>query len=135
MLATRVGYAGGATDHPTYEQVCTDRTGHAEVVEVTYDPSRVDYDTLLNVFWENHDPTTRNRQGPDVGTQYRSVVFYATPEQKAAATASRDALQSSGKLHRPRRDGDRAKRQPAFHPAEEYHQRYLAKRGLASCHI
>ncbi len=83
MLATRVGYAGGATDHPTYEQVCTDRTGHAEVVEVIFDPSRVTYDKLLDVFWENHDPTTRNRQGPDVGTQYRSVVFYTTPEQKS----------------------------------------------------
>lgn len=133
VLATRVGYAGGATDHPTYEQVCTDRTGHAEVVEVTYDPSRVNYDTLLNVFWENHDPTTRNRQGPDVGTQYRSVVFYATPEQKAAATTSRDALQSSGKLQRP--VVTEIEPAPAFHPAEEYHQRYLEKRGLASCHI
>jgi peptide-methionine (S)-S-oxide reductase len=133
VLATRVGYAGGTTDHPTYEQVCTDRTGHAEVVEVTYDPSRVDYDKLLSVFWENHDPTTRNRQGPDVGTQYRSVVFYATPEQKAAATASRDALQASGKLPRP--VVTEIEPAPSFHPAEEYHQRYLEKRGLSSCHI
>jgi peptide-methionine (S)-S-oxide reductase len=133
VLATRVGYAGGRTDHPTYEQVCTDRTGHAEVVEVTYDPSRVSYDKLLDVFWENHDPTTRNRQGPDVGTQYRSAVFYTTPEQKAAAIASRDALQASGRLHRP--VVTEIELAPAFHPAEEYHQRYLEKRGQASCHI
>ena len=133
VLATRVGYAGGATDHPTYEQVCTDRTGHAEVVEVIFDPSRVTYDKLLDVFWENHDPTTRNRQGPDVGTQYRSVVFYTTPEQKAAAIASRDRLQASGRLHRP--VVTEIEPAPAFHAAEEYHQLYLEKRGQASCHI
>jgi len=133
VLATRVGYAGGATDHPTYEQVCTDRTGHAEVVEVTYDPSRVSYEQLLAVFWENHDPTTLNRQGPDVGTQYRSVVFYASPEQQAAAIAARDALQVRGRYRKP--VVTQIEPAPAFHPAEEYHQRYLEKRGLASCHI
>lgn len=133
VLATRVGYAGGQTDHPTYDQVCTDRTGHAEVVEVTYDPSRVSYEQLLKVFWENHDPTTPNRQGPDVGSQYRSAVFYASPEQHAAAIAARDALQGSGRYRKP--VVTEIEPAPKFHPAEEYHQRYLEKRGLASCHI
>jgi peptide-methionine (S)-S-oxide reductase len=133
VLATRVGYAGGSTDRPTYEEVCSDRTGHAEVVEVTYDPSRVTYDQLLAVFWENHDPTTRNRQGPDVGSQYRSVVFYGSPAQQAAATAARDALKTSGRYRKP--VVTEIEPAPRFHPAEEYHQRYLEKRGQASCHI
>lgn len=133
VLGTSVGYAGGATDNPTYEQVCTDKTGHAEVVQVTYDPTRVAYEDLLRVFWDNHDPTTLNRQGPDVGTQYRSVIFYANPAQRAAAEASRDARQSSGRYRKP--IVTQIEPAPAFHPAEEYHQRYLEKRGLASCHI
>lgn len=133
VLATSAGYAGGTTDSPTYEQVCTDKTGHAEVVQVTYDPARVAYEDLLRVFWDNHDPTTLNRQGPDVGTQYRSVIFYANPAQRAAAEVSRDARQSSGRYRKP--IVTQIEPAPAFHPAEEYHQRYLEKRGLASCHI
>lgn len=133
VLATRAGYAGGAKANPTYKEVCSDRTGHAETVEVVYDPKRVTYDQLLSVFWENHDPTTLNRQGPDVGSQYRSVIFYTSPEQQAAATASRDALQSSGRYRRPIVTAIEPAR--PFYPAEDYHQQYLEKRGLASCHI
>jgi peptide-methionine (S)-S-oxide reductase len=128
-----VGYTGGTTENPTYEQVCTDRTGHAEAVEVEYDPRRVSYDKLLEVFWGEHDPTQKNRQGPDVGTQYRTAIFTHSPEQKAAAEASRDALSKSGKFSRP----IVTEIVPAvrFWPAEEYHQRYLEKRGLATCRI
>ncbi|HTD59395.1 MAG TPA: peptide-methionine (S)-S-oxide reductase MsrA, partial [Gemmatimonadaceae bacterium] len=113
--------------------VCTDRTGHAEAVEVTYDPAKVSYDDLLKIFWENHDPTTLNRQGPDVGTQYRSASFYQNEAQHAAAIASRDALEAQHKFRRP----IVTQIVPAepFHPAEEYHQRYLEKRGLSSCHV
>jgi len=133
VVSTAAGYAGGSLPDPTYEDVCTDRTGHAEVVEVEYDPARVSYENLLKVFWENHDPTTPNRQGPDVGTQYRSVVFFHDPEQEKAAAKSKEELEKSGRF----------KRQivtqivPAapFYRAEEYHQRYLEKRGLAHCHI
>ncbi len=133
VLSTRVGYTGGQLERPTYEAVCTDRTGHAEAVEVTYDPSRVAYDALLNVFWENHDPTTLNRQGPDVGTQYRSAIFYHSPAQREAAEASKAALTESGRFRRP----IVTQIVPAvpFWPAEDYHQQYLEKRGLASCHI
>ena len=130
---TRVGYAGGSTSNPTYEQVCTDRTGHAEVVEVTYDPSQISYDELLRVFWENHDPTTLNRQGPDVGTQYRSVIFYTTPSQERVATASRAARDAGGFHCRPIVTS--IEPAPKFYEAEDYHQRYLEKRGLASCHV
>jgi len=133
VTATRVGYTGGATLRPTYEQVCTDRTGHAEAVEVTYDPTRVSYDDLLRVFWENHDPTQRNRQGPDVGTQYRSAIFVYDPEQDAAARRSKEHLTTAGAYRRP----IVTEIVPAveFYPAEDYHQQYLEKRGLASCHI
>jgi len=133
VRGTRVGYGGGSAPNPTYEQVCTDRTGHAEVVEVTFDPTRVTYDELLRVFWENHDPTTMNRQGPDVGTQYRSVIFYTTPAQQATAAASRAARDASGRHRRPIVTA--IEPAPPFYEAEEYHQRYLEKRGLASCHI
>lgn len=128
-----VGYLGGTLANPTYKDVCTGRTGHAEVVQVQYDPREVSYDRLLEVFWENHDPTTLNRQGPDVGTQYRSAIFYHTPQQKATAEASKARLEASGKLRRP----VVTEITPAstFYPAEDYHQRYLEKRGLASCHI
>lgn len=130
---TAVGYSGGTSANPTYKEVCSDGTGHAEVVEVLYDPAVVSYDALLQVFWDNHNPTTLNRQGPDVGTQYRSAVFYHDDEQKQAAERSKQALAASGKW------GSRAivtEIAPArsFWIAEEYHQRYLEKRGLTQCH-
>lgn len=133
VKATAVGYTGGQTKNPTYEQVCSDRTGHAEAVEVEFDPTELKYDDLLKVFWENHDPTQVNRQGPDYGSQYRSAIFYHSPEQLAAATASKDGLAASGKLKRP----IATQIVPAehFYPAEDYHQQYLEKRGMASCHI
>ena len=133
VVDAAVGYAGGTTENPSYREVCSDRTGHAEVVEVEYDPARVSYDDLLTVFWENHDPTTLNRQGPDVGTQYRSVVFFHTPEQEEAARASKERLEKSGRFRRP----IVTQIEPAaeFWRAEDYHQQYLEKRGLASCHI
>lgn len=128
-----VGYEGGKLDNPTYEEVCTDTTGHAEVVEVTFDPAQVTYDALLKVFFENHDPTTLNRQGPDVGKQYRSVIFYHSPEQKAAAEAFKQRLADAGAFRRPIVTAI----EPAqtFWRAEEYHQRYLEKHGRASCHV
>jgi peptide-methionine (S)-S-oxide reductase len=133
VISTAVGYMGGTLSKPTYKDVCTDRTGHAEVVEVVYDPAKVTYDALLSVFWENHDPTTLNRQGPDVGTQYRSVIFFHSPEQEAAAKASKEVLERSGAYKRP----IVTEIVPAagFWRAEEYHQAYLEKRGLAQCHI
>jgi peptide-methionine (S)-S-oxide reductase len=134
VLATTVGYTGGTVDRPTYELVCTDRTGHAEAVEVQYDPARVSYQDLLKVFWENHDPTTLDRQGPDFGRQYRSAIFYHTPQQQAAATASRQALQQSGK-HGARPIVTEIVAAGPFYRAEEYHQKYLEKRGLSSCHL
>jgi peptide-methionine (S)-S-oxide reductase len=133
VKATAVGYMGGKLKDPTYQDVCTDRTGHAEVVQVEFDPSEVSYEELLRVFWENHDPTTLNRQGPDVGTQYRSVIFYHTPEQEAAAKASKEALAKSGKYKRPLVTEIVASQE--FWRAEEYHQQYLEKRGLAHCHL
>src|ERR1700745_1617157 len=133
VLSTSVGYAGGTQKNPTYQDVCTDKTGHAEVVEVEFDPSQVSYDELLNVFWSNHNPTTRNRQGPDVGTQYRSVIFYHSPEQKASAGASKEKLEKSGRFNWP----IVTQIEPAseFWRAEEYHQRYLQKRGQSHCAI
>ena len=133
VLTATSGYMGGTLKNPTYEDVCTDKTGHAEVVEVEYDPSQVSYDRLLDVFWENHDPTTVNRQGPDVGTQYRSAVFYYDDEQRAAALASKAALERSGRFKNP----IVTEITPAstFYRAEEYHQRYLEKHGLAHCHV
>lgn len=128
-----VGYAGGKTENPTYEDVCSDETGHAEVVQVEFDPQQVSYRDLLNVFWSNHDPTTLNRQGPDVGSQYRSVIFYHSPQQKTAAEESKSELERSGRFRRP--IVTVIEPAPAFWPAEDYHQRYLEKRGLAHCHI
>ncbi len=130
---TAVGYSGGSLEKPTYKDVCSDRTGHAEVVEVDYDPAVVPYETLLDVFWNGHDPTQKNRQGPDVGTQYRSVIFFHTPEQETAARASKERLEKSGRFSRP----VVTEITPAqtFWRAEEYHQRYLEKRGLGSCHV
>lgn len=133
VSATRVGYTGGDLKNPTYKDVCTDRTGHAEAVEVDYDPAKVPYEDLLNVFWENHDPTQLNRQGPDFGTQYRSAIFYHSPEQEQAARASKQAIEESHQFSRP----IVTQIVPAvtFYAAEDYHQQYLEKRGLASCHI
>ena len=133
VVATAVGYAGGHLANPTYKDVCTDGTGHAEVVQVEYDPSKVGYDDLLKIFWENHDPTQLNRQGPDVGTQYRSAIFVYGPEQEAAARASKEALEKSGRFRRP--IVTQVEPAPEFWRAEEYHQQYLEKRGLAHCHI
>jgi peptide-methionine (S)-S-oxide reductase len=133
VVATAVGYAGGHTDNPTYRQVCSHRTGHAEVVEVEYDPSRVTYERLLEVFWANHNRTTRNRQGVDIGDQYRSVIFVHDDEQKEAALASRDALDRSGRWRKP--IVTEIEPAPRFWRAEEYHQQYLEKRGMASCRI
>jgi peptide-methionine (S)-S-oxide reductase len=133
VVDAAVGYEGGTLDKPTYRDVCTDRTGHAEVVEVDYDPEQVSYDELLNVFWNNHNPTTLNRQGPDVGTQYRSVVFYHTPEQQATAITSKERLEREGRFKRP--IVTQIVPAATFYRAEEYHQRYLEKRGLSHCHI
>ena len=133
VISTRVGYTGGHTANPTYKEVCTDRTGHAEAVEVEYDPAKVSYEQLLNIFWENHDPTQLNRQGPDLGTQYRSAIFFHTPEQEAAAKASKEALDKSGRFGK--KIVTLIVPATTFTQAEDYHQQYLEKRGLASCHI
>jgi peptide-methionine (S)-S-oxide reductase len=133
MLETAVGYTGGRTENPTYESVCSGRTGHAETVEVEYDPAKVTYEQLLDVFWENHDPTTLNRQGPDVGEQYRSAIFFHTPEQGASARASKEKQEKSGRYKRP--IVTEIAPASAFWRAEEYHQQYLEKRGLAHCRI
>jgi peptide-methionine (S)-S-oxide reductase len=127
VISTQVGYTGGTTDNPTYYDVCTDTTGHAEAVEVEYDPSVVSYDELLEVFWQIHDPTTLNRQGPDVGRQYRSAIFYHDPQQEASARASKDRLEHDGRYSRP----IVTEIVPAgrFYRAEEYHQRYFEKQG------
>jgi len=133
VLDTRVGYTGGHTDEPTYRQVCGHGTGHAEAVEVTFDPTRISYDELLEVFWGSHDPTQVNRQGPDVGDQYRSAVFFHSPEQEEAATASKQRLEAGGNLSRP--VATQIVPAATFWPAEDYHQQYLEKRGMASCRI
>ncbi len=127
-----VGYEGGTLEGPTYRDVCSGRTGHAEVVEVDYDPSKVPFEALLDVFWQIHDPTTPNRQGPDVGTQYRSAIFAHDPEQQAAAVASKAAADASGRFRRP----IVTEITPAapFYRAEEYHQRYFEKHGMVGCH-
>jgi peptide-methionine (S)-S-oxide reductase len=133
VTSTRVGYTGGNYANPTYHDVCTDRTGHAEAVEVDYDPAKLSYEELLNVFWENHDPTQLNRQGPDSGSQYRSAIFFHSPEQEAAAKTSKDALARSGRFSKP--VVTQIVPATTFYEAEDYHQQYLEKRGLASCHI
>ncbi len=133
VVLTQVGYAGGTVDDPTYEQVCRHGTGHAEVVEVTYDPSLISYEELLDAFWRMHDPTTLNRQGPDIGDQYRSVIFYHTDEQRAAAEASKQREDASGR-HK-QQIVTRIQPAPAFWRAEEYHQQYFEKRGGGGCHL
>jgi peptide-methionine (S)-S-oxide reductase len=132
VLDAVTGYSGGTTQNPTYRDVCSDTTGHAEVVQVTFDPDKVSYQQLLDVFWKMHDPTQVNGQGPDFGTQYRTAIFFHSPEQEAIAKKSKQALEVSGRLRRPMA----TEITPAgpFWPAEEYHQRYLEKRGATSCH-
>ena len=132
VVDATVGYAGGSTENPSYREVCSGSTGHAEVVQVTFDPARVSYRDLLDAFWSLHDPTQVNRQGPDVGSQYRSLILVNSPGQEAAARESKAALEASRRFPRPIATAI----EPAgpFWPAEEYHQRYLEKRGIWSCH-
>jgi peptide-methionine (S)-S-oxide reductase len=133
VRGTAVGYMGGTLKNPTYEDVCSGRTGHAEVVHVEFDPVAISYEKLLELFWSSHDPTTPNRQGPDVGTQYRSVIFYYTPAQKEEAEKSKATLEASGRFKRP--VVTQIVAAPDFYRAEEYHQRYLEKRNRRSCAI
>lgn len=133
VKSTSVGYSGGTVENPSYEQVCTDKTGHAEVVEIIFDPTEINYQQLLEVFWGNHNPTTLNRQGPDVGRQYRSVIFYHTPEQAAKAREMKAQLEASQQYDKP----IVTEITPAtkFYKAEDYHQQYLQKRGAKHCAI
>jgi peptide-methionine (S)-S-oxide reductase len=134
VKGTTVGYAGGHTENPSYQDVCSHTTGHAEVVQVEYDPAEVSYLQLLELFWNAHDPTQLNRQGPDVGTQYRSVIFFHTPEQEAAARTSKEKLGADGRFRRP--IVTQIEPAPTFWRAEDYHQQYFEKRGLAPhCHL
>jgi peptide-methionine (S)-S-oxide reductase len=133
VLEAVSGYAGGHLENPSYKDVCTDETGHAEVVQVTFDPAKVSYEKLLDTFWQMHDPTQVNRQGPDFGSQYRSAIFFHSPEQEATAKKSKAALDASGKFRRPIATEIAAA--GTFYRAEEYHQKYLEKRGATSCHI
>jgi peptide-methionine (S)-S-oxide reductase len=133
VLEAVSGYEGGTLDKPSYKDVCTDRTGHAEVVEVTYDPERVSYEQLLEIFFAMHDPTQLNRQGPDWGTQYRSVIFYHSPDQKSAAEAMLERLNEERRFARP--IVTQVLPAQTFWRAEDYHQKYLEKRGAVSCHI
>ena len=133
VISTRVGYTGGDYRNPTYKDVCTDRTGHAEAVEVEYDPTKLSFEQLLETFWENHDPTQLNRQGPDWGTQYRSAIFFTSTEQEAEAKASKAALEKSHRFNKP--IVTQIVPASTFYQAEDYHQQYLEKKGLASCHI
>lgn len=131
VTGTTVGYAGGTKADPTYKEVCTDRTGHAEVVQVEFDPDQIGYEELLGAFWQLHDPTQLNRQGPDYGSQYRSVIFVHSAEQEAAAKSAKEELQEGSR----KPIVTEVISAPEFYPAEDYHQRYLEKRGLASCTI
>ncbi len=133
VVATRVGYAGGKIDNPTYKQVCYENTNHAEVVEVEFDPEKTTYEALVRLFFTLHDPTQVNRQGPDVGDQYRTVVFAHSPEQAETARRVKDEVSASGKFRRP--VATTIEPAPTFWVAEDYHQSYLAKRGMASCHV
>jgi len=129
VKSTQVGYIGGELANPTYEEVCTDRTGHAEAVQVEYDPDEITYDELLKVFWNNHDPTSLNRQGPDVGHQYRSAIFFHNEEQAQIAQQSKEDLEKSGKFHKP--VVTEIVPAPEFYKAEDYHQKYFQKHGLS----
>ena len=132
VISTTVGYTGGTKANPTYKEVCTDTTGHAEAVEVEFNPAEVSYPELLALFFKSHDPTTMNRQGPDIGTQYRSAIFYHDASQEAAAREAKAALEGSGAFHRP--IVTQIVPASAFYKAEEYHQKYLEKQGIRSCH-
>lgn len=131
VISTSVGYTGGWFQQPSYEDVCAGNTGHAEAVEVVFDPQKVTYEALLEVFWKIHNPTTLNRQGPDIGSQYRSAIFTHSPEQAAAAQASKEALQNSGQY--PRRVVTEIAPASLFNLAEAYHQQYFEKRGVSHC--
>ncbi len=133
VSSTAVGYEGGKLNRPTYQAVCTDQTGHAEVVAIQFDPSVISYESLLDAFWECHDPTTLNRQGPDYGTQYRSVIFFHTPAQEKTAKDSMKKSSQSGRFRNP--IVTQIVPAETFWRAEEYHQQYLFKRGLGNCHI
>ena len=134
VVDVAVGYAGGTVDQPTYRMVCSGESGHAEVVRIEYDPSRVSFEQLLELFWQIHDPTTLNRQGPDIGTQYRSVIFYSDDRERAAAEESKRRLDESGRLRRP--VVTQIVPSAEFYPAEDNHQRYYEKMGIApSCGI
>lgn len=132
VVSTMVGYTGGTKPNPTYRQVCSGNTGHAEAVQVTYNPKRISYEQLLDIFWNNHNPTQYNRQGPDFGEQYRSAIFFHSPEQEQAAKESKEKLEKSGRFNRP--IVTQIVPAETFWPAEEYHQRYLEKQGLSVCH-
>ncbi len=129
VKSTKVGYIGGQLPNPTYEEVCTDKTGHVEAVEVEYDPDEISYEALLDVFWNNHNPTTLNRQGPDVGIQYRSAIFYHNDEQKEIAEKSKQTIDKSGQFEKP--IVTEIVPTPTFYEAEEYHQKYFKKHGLS----
>lgn len=133
VKSTTVGYTGGTMKNPSYEDVCTGRTGHSEAVEVDYDPAQATYEQLLGIFWESHDPTTMNRQGPDVGTQYRSAIYFHDAAQEASARGSKTLLEKSGVFKRP----IVTEISPAseFYKAEDYHQQYFEKKGMKSCHL
>lgn len=131
VISTKVGYTGGRMKNPTYEDVCSDETGHAEAIEIEFDPKKVKYEKLLDIFWANHNPTTLNKQGPDEGTQYRSAIFYHSEEQKKAAEKSKAAIQK--KYKEP--VVTQIVKASEFYPAEEYHQKYLEKKGAKSCRI
>jgi peptide-methionine (S)-S-oxide reductase len=133
VTSTSVGYTGGQLANPTYEAVCTDRTGHAEAIEVDYDPQQVRYEDLLEIFWATHDPTTPNRQGPDVGAQYRSAIFFHDAAQEASAIASKERQEKAGRFRRP--IVTQIVAAGTFYPAEDYHQQYYEKRGLKGCGI
>ncbi len=133
VTGTAVGFMGGKTENPSYEDVCTDTTGHAEVVQVEFDPQKVSYEQLLDVFWRSHDPTQVNRQGPDVGTQYRSAIFVHSPEQEETARRSKAEHDRGGRFKRP--IATEIEPATSFYRAEDYHQRYLEKRGLAHCAV
>jgi len=133
VIDTAVGYAGGHTDNPTYGEVCSHGSGHAEVVQIEYEPARISYEEILDTFWDSHDPTQLNQQGPDIGDQYRSVIFFHTSEQEAAAHTSRENLKARGAFSRPIATVIEAA--PTFWRAEDYHQRYLEKRGQTACSV